>query len=140
VPKDDIIGRTLFDFPQSIPRTIAELYREQDERLLESGGVGAYDARIRFSNGTERDIVFHKATFEHGDGDVAGLVGVMMDVTEHNEALQELRRNRDQLDELLAQRTRERDEVTTRLEHEIAERQQVEHTLRETEERIRSTD
>lgn len=101
-PKEAIIGHTLFDFSDTIPRSLAEFFREQDERLFDEPGVQAHESRVRFVNGLQRDVVFHKATFENAEGEVAGLVGVMLDVTEQRAAEREIRHLRDQLNELRA--------------------------------------
>jgi light-regulated signal transduction histidine kinase (bacteriophytochrome) len=41
---------------------------------------------VRRSDGQKRDVIFNKATFENADGNLAGLVGVILDITERKQA------------------------------------------------------
>ena len=52
-----------------------------------------YESRIRDAQGNLRDVVFHKALFAGEDGAVRGLIGVILDVTEHKRAEEDLARS-----------------------------------------------
>ncbi|MBF0123256.1 MAG: PAS domain-containing protein, partial [Candidatus Omnitrophica bacterium] len=75
----DIIGKTVFDMA---PQDLAEAYHAKDLELINNPGVQVYEAKVRFADGTLRDISFNKASFLGLDGKVSGLVGVMIDITE----------------------------------------------------------
>src|SRR5439155_21652954 len=47
---------------------------------------------VRYADGSSHEVVFHKATFSGDEGEVAGLVGVMLDITERKRAEQETQR------------------------------------------------
>lgn len=49
--------------------------------MLENPGVQVYEADVETGEG-RRTVVFHKATYVDEDGKVAGLVGVILDITE----------------------------------------------------------
>ncbi len=76
---DDICGKTVYDLA---PKEVADKYFEMDSALFDKPGVQVYECPVRYTDGKEHDIIFHKAIFSRSDGSVAGLVGVMLDITE----------------------------------------------------------
>ncbi|MDD5128513.1 MAG: PAS domain S-box protein [Candidatus Omnitrophica bacterium] len=79
--KKDIIGKTLFDFN---PLNQAELNRRVDLELfgLHDGGSKSYEAELTDAQGKQHIIFLNKSTYPGPEGKVAGLVGVMQDITE----------------------------------------------------------
>lgn len=84
---DQIVGHTVFDVA---PPDKASVYEEADQQLLKRGGIQIYEAKVRFADGSDRDVVFHKAVYRNPDGTVGGLVGNMLDVTEIRQVEAEL--------------------------------------------------
>ena len=82
LPRDQIVGKTLFDLAPAIPEDLADLYHAADMDLMRSPGTQFYEAQVRCADGLRRDYFFYKATFDSATGDVAGMVGVMLDLTE----------------------------------------------------------
>ncbi|MBC7963270.1 MAG: PAS domain-containing protein [Steroidobacteraceae bacterium] len=68
------------------PAELAERYRQQDRALLENPGLQVYEATVKYADGTLRDVIFNKATFNESNGSVGGLVGVVLDITERKAA------------------------------------------------------
>ncbi|MDD5225831.1 MAG: PAS domain S-box protein [Candidatus Omnitrophica bacterium] len=60
---------------------ISKIYQEKDAELFAIPGVQVYEASVKDASGDVRDIVFHKATFTGPNGEVEGIIGVIMDVT-----------------------------------------------------------
>lgn len=85
VPQEEIIGCTLYDLPELIPQELADIYFEQDKALFENPGLQVYEAKVKCSDGQTRDYVFYKSTYSDHGGNVAGILGLMLDVTEKNE-------------------------------------------------------
>ncbi len=92
----NLIGRTAFDI---CPPELARVYKEQDDKLFAHPGTQVYESRLKDQRGELHQVVFNKATFEDSAGRVAGLIGIILDVTERqqqeermSEQLEELRR------------------------------------------------
>jgi PAS domain S-box-containing protein len=86
LPKDEIVGRSLTDLPQAIPPDLADIYHRQDVALIQERGTQFYEAQVQCADGVRRDFFFNKATFDDGAGNAAGIVGVMLDITERKQA------------------------------------------------------
>ena len=81
--RSEIVGKTVYEVA---PKKLAETYQSADERLLEDRGIQQYDSKVKHADGTDRDVLFHKAVFDGPDGEPAGIVGVMIDMTERKMA------------------------------------------------------
>ncbi|MDD5226691.1 MAG: PAS domain S-box protein, partial [Candidatus Omnitrophica bacterium] len=74
----EIVGKKAEDI--FLPE-VAKIYQEKDVELFAIPGIQVYEASVKDANGDFRDIVFHKATFTGPNGEVEGIIGVIMDVT-----------------------------------------------------------
>jgi len=101
LPREKIIGNTVFDMPDGIPLELAEKYDAKDRELFDNPGVQVYESRARCADGIKRHFHFSKATFPGSDGKIAGIVGVMLDITDRVENEMEIRRVNEELDLLL---------------------------------------
>jgi PAS domain S-box-containing protein len=86
--RSDIVGASVHDVA---PRKLADRYLEMDQSLLRQGGVQVYESSVRYADGTFHDVIFSKATYANADGTPAGLVGVILDISERKRAEMEIR-------------------------------------------------
>lgn len=88
IPKEELIGKTVFELN---PPELAEIYHARDVELLENAGVQRYESLVRTRGQGLRDVVFHKAVYLDGEGQVLGLVGAILDITERKKVEEALR-------------------------------------------------
>jgi PAS domain S-box-containing protein len=88
LPRESILGRTVYDL---YPTDLAEIYSRADQDLIRSGGTQAYETIVRHADGSAHDVIFHKAAFRNAEGAVAGIVGVILDITERKRAEEALK-------------------------------------------------
>lgn len=88
IPRHDLIGKGVFDIA---PPDLAEIYHDADLSLMRGRGVQAYEATVKYADGDYRDVLFRKAPFHSHSGEVAGIVGVMLDITEQKRLEREYR-------------------------------------------------
>jgi diguanylate cyclase (GGDEF)-like protein/PAS domain S-box-containing protein len=86
--REEIVGKTPHDIA---PKALADRYLAADRNLFEHPGTQVYEAAVHAADGSDRDVVFHKATFTRADGRIGGLVGVILDVTERKKTEDSLR-------------------------------------------------
>ncbi len=86
--REDIIGKTVYDMASP---EFARIYEQRDRELLDTAGTQRYESQVRFSDGSLHDVLFSKATYVGAEGRPAGIVGVMLDITERKQAENEMR-------------------------------------------------
>jgi len=79
----ELVGKTVFDTHSP---ELSARYAAQDQALFNEPGSQVYETQIRDQEGTLHDVVFHKATYRNADGQVAGLVGAVFEITERKRA------------------------------------------------------
>jgi len=78
-PATEIVGKTVFELA---PKHLAEVYHAKDRELMEKPGVQIYESKVKGGTTDERSVIFHKATFNDAEGNVNGMIGVILDITE----------------------------------------------------------
>ncbi len=86
-PKETIIGESAFDL---FPEDHAENLNEKDQELVHEPGVQVHETALLYADGKIRDVIINKATFSDLDGTIAGLVGVVIDITERKRTEREI--------------------------------------------------
>ncbi|GFO59010.1 hypothetical protein GMST_13350 [Geomonas silvestris] len=74
-----LIGRSVFEV---FPPEIAKIYYRADRELQLVGGVQQYENRIVHADGSSREVIFYKASFLDRTGELAGVVGTLLDITD----------------------------------------------------------
>ena len=88
-PGDLIVGQTVNDlWPDEYG---AAIFRN-DLELLKSPGRQRYEHLVPAADGGLRNMVFYKSTFSDTGGKLAGIVGVLLDVSDRKKTEEELRR------------------------------------------------
>ena len=78
IERSKLIGSSAFDL---FDRELAEIYHSADQALFENPGVQNYESVVRSAQGAECYVKFHKTSFLDSNNQVAGLIGVIFDIT-----------------------------------------------------------
>jgi len=76
--KEEIIGKTIHDF---FNKDLADVYTLKDQEIIQSPHVQQYEYAINNSKGEIIDVLFSKTALFKADGSVAGVVGVILDIS-----------------------------------------------------------
>lgn len=87
--KHEIIGKRVTDIETL--ESIAAVHTQVDQQLLAGKVPQVYEAGVMLGDGIRHDILFNKALFINADGDVAGIIGAMVDITKRKQAELELK-------------------------------------------------
>ncbi|MCX8110259.1 MAG: PAS domain S-box protein, partial [Syntrophorhabdaceae bacterium] len=79
LPKEKILGRPVFEITD---KDIAEKYHKMDTELFKNPGKQIYETQVKYPDGSKHFVVFNKATYMNRNNEVAGIVGVILDITE----------------------------------------------------------
>ncbi|WP_240664734.1 histidine kinase dimerization/phosphoacceptor domain -containing protein [Methanosarcina sp. MSH10X1] len=87
LPKEKVIGHSMFEFREQFSDETLKDSTFYDRMLLEEGRSIPHELKVRCAiDGKERDFLAHKATYSSVSGDIIGIVGVMLDITERKKA------------------------------------------------------
>jgi len=86
--RDQIIGKTVFDIS---PKEVAEEYHKKDQELFEKPGIQTYSWKVVSSTGETKNVIFYKTTYQNKKGEIIGLIGAVIDLTEIHRKNQELK-------------------------------------------------
>jgi PAS domain S-box-containing protein len=89
------------------PPELAARYAAKDQELFDHPGIQTYESSVRSGTGEVRDVIFYKATYGDARGAVAGLVGIVLDITDRKRAEAALHKTRDELEVRVRERTAE---------------------------------
>lgn len=81
--RQQIVGKSVY---QIAPADIAKTYESKDQELFNAPGTQIYEYVVEKKTGEKLHVMFHKATFVDFGGRVAGLIGVILDITERKSA------------------------------------------------------
>ncbi|MDP8243926.1 MAG: PAS domain-containing protein [Candidatus Hinthialibacter antarcticus] len=76
---EDIAGRTT---QEVWPEALARDYAEQDRQLLEHSGIQQFQTKAVRADGASREVICYKAVFHDSEGNIAGIIGVIQDITD----------------------------------------------------------
>lgn len=96
--KEQLSGKTVYDIN---PKDLADIYFEKDRALFDKPGIQCYETYFLYADGIRHDVILNKATYSSIDGTVAGLAGVIIDITERKRAEEALQNERKRLFSLL---------------------------------------
>jgi PAS domain S-box-containing protein len=125
-PKEDFIGKTVH---ATAPKEQSEFIYQKDQALLARGGTQVYRIETEVIEGKRRDVVFHKASFNNAEGQLAGLVGVIQDITERVKIEEALRRAQQELEARVEARTAQLAKANEELKKEVEQRAEAERAL-----------
>ena len=87
-PVHQFVGKTLREIR---PDFLTRHTEEADRHLLREPGQESYEGPVDYGDGSVHEMEFHKASFTDLNGTIAGIVGVMFDVTGRKRMEGELR-------------------------------------------------
>ena len=117
---ENIIGQSVYNLSDIIPQVLCDICAENDQELLSNPGSQTHEAAIRCTDGVKREFMLSRSTFTDHDGNIAGIISVMLDLTDKNRA-----------EKLLQDRTAELLKSTEELNRQIKKRKKAKRNVRE---------
>jgi PAS domain S-box-containing protein len=87
IPKEKIINSSVFDLS---PEPLAKIYDKADRQLMESRKNQIYESQVQFADKTLHDVIFNKALIFSENNKIAGIVGIISDITNLREVERKL--------------------------------------------------
>lgn len=112
IEKEKLIGKTAYDFNS---KERAEHLLSIDFSIMDKKETSTYEEPSTYADGSQHFLMVHKAPFFDFEGNTAGLIAVMADVTAQKELEKELEEERISLAEKVRQQTAELRSANTEL-------------------------
>lgn len=87
VPTEQILQQHIYDLS-----TKEEVDTATDQKVLSTGHSFVTETQANYADGSVRDVIYHKAAFHNADGEIAGLIGVIIDISARKRNENELRK------------------------------------------------
>ena len=84
VSRETIVGSRVETLYEDSP-AVAARHRHMDEELWANPGSQSYEITLFTRDGHLRHTLYYKATFRGADGEVSGLIGTIIDITERKQ-------------------------------------------------------
>ena len=110
--REDFIGKTVHEV---YPKEMADVYSQADDALFRQGGTQQYETVMGEKDGVPRDVILYKATFGNAESRIAGLVGVVLDIT----ARKQMEADRDRLMQELTMKNKELEGIVYAASHDL---------------------
>lgn len=81
--REKVVGKTVYEL---FPKDLADIYYEADNSLYQNHGAQTYETQVVHADGNRRNVISNKAAYFDIKGRLAGLVGVILDITERKRA------------------------------------------------------
>jgi PAS domain S-box-containing protein len=91
---EEIAGKSMFHI---YSKEAAQSHQKSDQEFLRQQGMLQYETKLELPDGHFHDIIFYKNTYADSTGDVAGLVGIMLDITDRKRAEDKIKLSEKQL-------------------------------------------
>jgi PAS domain S-box-containing protein len=98
VKPEDIVGKTDFDL---YPREVAERYRSEDRRIMEEGNTEELEGNY-IEDGKEVFVHMVKTPLKDEQGNINGILGIILDITEKKRTEIILEESRQNLENMVA--------------------------------------
>ncbi|MGD9176226.1 MAG: ATP-binding protein [Desulfobacterales bacterium] len=115
-----ILGQSIYDLPHIIPQALSDICTQNDKNLLSNPGLQTYETAITCADGVKRDFLLSRSTITDDDGTIAGIISVLLDLTDKNRA-----------EKLLKDRTAELLKSNEELKRQIKKRKKAKQTVKE---------
>ncbi|MDO8869679.1 MAG: PAS domain S-box protein [Methanobacteriaceae archaeon] len=96
--KENIIGKTVYDIA---PKELADKYYQMDNDLFQKLGFQVDEAPVKYADGTTHFVVFNKTTYNDTTGNLAGLIGIMVDISERKQSEDKIKKALEEKEMLL---------------------------------------
>jgi len=93
--KKEIIGKTVYEV---FPEEYALLFDLKDKELLKDRNTQIFEVTLPCGNNITKDFIAYRSLYYHLDGSVAGILGVLFDISERKRYEHDLKQKLDLLD------------------------------------------
>lgn len=129
IAKKEFLGRKVDDFPDIFSDDFVQKHKATNKQLIAQEKVETYDVKISLPNGETRDFAIYKSSYKDFDGKLAGIINILIDITERKKAEEELKNINIELEKKIEERTRDLQTALDEYKFEVEEHRRVQEVL-----------
>ncbi len=127
--KKEFFGKTVKNFPNIFNEAFIAKHLNANRKIIQNEKVETYDEKIRLADGSERSFAIFKAGYKDFDGELAGIINILIDITDRIEAENQLRNLNIELEKKIEERTRDLQTALDEYKFEVEEHRRVQEIL-----------
>jgi len=127
--KKEFFGKKVEDFPQIFSEDFTKRHKETNQRLLLKEKLESYDVKINLPEEGERDFAIFKSAYKDFDGNISGIINILIDISDRKKAEEELKNLNIQLERKIEERTRDLQTALDEYKFEVEEHRRVQEIL-----------
>lgn len=113
ITQDDLVGKTAFEI--ALPKKDAKALHAMDMKLLGNCGPLQYETSIIAGDGSNRNVIYHKARYNSLTGEPAGIISVIQDITVQKMAELAVKHKNEELEQRVTERTKSLEDANEEL-------------------------
>ncbi len=129
IGKKEFLGKRVDDFPEIFSDEFIKLHRETNQRLIQKVKIESYDVRIHLPDGKECDFAIFKSSYKDFEGNLAGVINILIDITDRKKAEEDLKMLNLELERKIEERTRDLQTALDEYKFEVEEHRRVQEIL-----------
>jgi PAS domain S-box-containing protein len=129
ISKKEFLGKTVNDFPNIFGESFRTKHQETNQKIIQKEKVESYDEKITLPDGSVRDFAIFKAGYKDFDGELAGIINILIDITDRKTAEEQLRNINIELEKKIEERTRDLQTALDEYKFEVDEHRRVQEIL-----------
>lgn len=131
LPKKEFLGKTVDSFIQIFPKSFVEKHKKTNRDIIENklDTIVPYDETLTLSDGITRSFAVYKSGYKDFDNNLAGIINILIDITEKIKAEEALRNINLELEKKIEERTKDLQIALEEYRFEVEEHRRVQEIL-----------
>lgn len=129
LPKEEFFGKTVDSYKQIFNENFIENHRRANHEIIENNYVETYDVMLNLLDGSSKYFAVYKSGYKDFDGNLAGIINILIDITDRKKAEEALMNINMELEKKIEERTKDLQLALEEYRFEVEEHRRVQEIL-----------
>lgn len=129
--KKEFLGKTIDSFKQIFTDSFIENHKRTNREIIENKSISTapYDEILFLKDGTSKHFAIYKSGYKDFDGNLSGIINILIDISERKKAEESLRNINLELEKKIEERTKDLQLALEEYRFEVEEHRRVQEIL-----------